>query len=281
MKIIFASHNQNKIKQVKEILKDFEVVGLNEIGFNQEIEENEKSFRGNAQLKAQFVHNVTGEVCIADDSGICIDALDGWPGVQTHRFLGENATQDQRNDLILAKLKGIAKRECSVICSICLVDKQGNVTFKEGFFESTIAHQKSGNNKFGFDEILMYKDGKTLAEFSDQEKIQVNARSIALKKIMPILLKLEQEYQKQEKPNLQPNIDKIFVQDQTVLQSDNLTQNQSAIQPTIKQEISNKNIDLKQQKKQEKMLKQQEEKNRKEQEIEQKHILIKSLLSRL
>lgn len=194
MRIIFATHNENKLKQVKQVLKDFEVVGPSEIGITEEIEETANSYRGNAELKARAIHNLTKEVCIADDSGLSIDAFDGWPGVQTHRFLGENSTRDQRNDVILTKLKGIRNRDCTVICSICLIDKQGNVQFKEGTFDTEVALEKKGQNKFGFDEILIYKDGKTLAEVSDDEKLKVNARSVAITKLLPNLYELKSKY---------------------------------------------------------------------------------------
>lgn len=197
MKIVFATHNKNKLKQVKSILKEYEVVGLDEMGIEEDIEEKGNSFRENAEIKASFVHNKTGEITLADDSGLCIDVFEGWPGVETHRFLGENATDDERNDYILTRLKGISNRSCSVICSLCLIDKSGKKYFKEGVFDSTIATEKMGDNKFSFDQIVIYKDNKTLAQATEKEKLKVNARSLALTKILNLLqdINLQEKHQ--------------------------------------------------------------------------------------
>ena len=266
MKIIFATHNKHKLQQVKTVLKDFEVVGLEEIGITEEIEDTANSYRGNAELKASKIHNLTGEVCLADDSGISIDAFDGWPGVQTHRFLGNNATSDERNNVILAKLKNIRNRDCTVICSICLIDKQGKVYFKEGTFDSQIAQEKKGENKFGFDEILIYKDGKTLAEVSDEEKLQVNARSVALSKMMPILKEIEKDCEN--------NKQKVFEIEKPL--NDAPLKNLENIE-YIKSDIKNTHTNK------EKTNNQQNNFNKKETEnkIEQKHSLIRSLLERM
>ena len=117
-KILLATNNQGKLKEIKEILKDYELVSLNDIDCKIEVEENQGSFEGNSKKKAKETSLVTNMACIADDSGLCIDAFDGWPGVYTARFLGENSTQDERNKAILERMKDLERRRKK--CKICM-----------------------------------------------------------------------------------------------------------------------------------------------------------------
>ena len=98
--IILATNNNGKIKELQEILKEYKLLSLKEANINIEIEEDKDTFEGNALKKAEEICKITNKTCIADDSGLCVDALDGFPGVYTARFLGEDATQEQRNNYI-------------------------------------------------------------------------------------------------------------------------------------------------------------------------------------
>ena len=106
--IILATNNKGKVKEIKEILKNEEIKALKEMNINIEIEETGETFESNALIKAREIYKLTNTACIADDSGICIEALDGFPGVKTARFLGENATQEDRNNYLI---KDVYKRQ--------------------------------------------------------------------------------------------------------------------------------------------------------------------------
>lgn len=197
MKIIFATHNKNELKQIQKLLPEFDIIGLADVGMKQDLPKNENGFRQNAESKARFVFGKTKLPCLADDGGLCIDVLEGWPGVQTRSFLGEQATAQERNEHILTKMKGISDRACSVICSLCFVDTNGKAHFCEGVFDTQIAQQAKGDNKFDFDEIIIWKDDKTLAEATDKQKMDCDARVLAVKKMQPMLQEIEMQYKRE------------------------------------------------------------------------------------
>lgn len=192
MKIIFASNNKNKINQLKLYLENYNILSQKEAGIDIEVEEDGKTFEENAIKKAKAIYDLTHEVVISDDSGLCIDKFNGWPGVITHRFLGEDATTLDRNLFILDKMKELKgdDRKCSVVCDIVVIDKNGVPHTFEGKYNSKIAIQRKGENHFGFDEIVETENGETLACLSEQEKLKINARSIALKKAVKFIKSL-------------------------------------------------------------------------------------------
>lgn len=183
--IILATNNNGKIKELQEILKEYKLLSLKEANINIEIEEDKDTFEGNALKKAEEICKITNKTCIADDSGLCVDALDGFPGVYTARFLGEDATQEQRNNYILEKLKGTKKEErtAKVITCIAIVKPNGEEKTYVGELNGYIAENRRGNNGFGFDEIFELDNGKTLAELEKEDKNKISSRSIALEKL--------------------------------------------------------------------------------------------------
>ena len=183
-KIIVATNNEGKIKEIKQILKDYELVTLKEIGLELSVEENGNTFKENALKKAKEVFKITNIPSIADDSGLCIDILNDWPGVKTSRFLGNAASQEDRNDYILEQMKDKdgEKRNAKVICSIAYVDGQ-NEFVVEGIIKGKISEETRGNNGFGFDCIFELDNGKTLAELTNEEKNKISSRKIALEKL--------------------------------------------------------------------------------------------------
>ncbi len=187
-KVVIATNNPGKIKEIKEILKDYEILTLKDMNSEIEVEEDRDTFEGNAMKKAKEIANVLKMPVIADDSGLCIDILKGWPGVHTARFLGENATQEQRNNAILEKMKKEQKRTARVICCMAYYE-DGNFILGKGEVEGKIATKKRGKNGFGFDEIFELPNGKTFAELTLDEKNQISHRKLALQDLKENLQK--------------------------------------------------------------------------------------------
>ena len=183
-KIIVATNNKGKLKEIREILTDYELLSLEEVGINVKVEEDENTFRGNSLKKANEIFKVANIPCIADDSGLCIDIFDGWPGVETARFLGDKASQEDRNKYILEKMKDKSgeERNAKVVCDIAYVDNENTIVV-EGIIEGKISKEERGSNGFGFDSIFELEDGRTLAELSEKEKNDVSSRRIALEKL--------------------------------------------------------------------------------------------------
>lgn len=183
--IILATNNNGKIKELQEILKEYKLLSLKEANINVEVEEDRDTFEGNALKKAEEICKIANKTCIADDSGLCVDALEGFPGVYTARFLGADATQEQRNNYILEKLEGTKKdkRTAKVITCIAIVKPNGEEKTYIGELNGYIAENRRGNNGFGFDEIFELDNGKTLAELDKEDKNKISSRSIALEKL--------------------------------------------------------------------------------------------------
>ena len=182
-KIIIASGNKGKIKEAQEIFEEFEVIPMSSVGVNIDVEEDQETFAGNAIKKAETIAKaLNGEKCIADDSGIEIEALDGFPGVRTKRWF--EGTDRERNLKIIEKMKGFSKenRKIKFVTAIALSNGQ-NTICELGVIEGYVAEEVRGENGFGFDEIFELEDGRTLAELSQEEKNSISARKIALEKI--------------------------------------------------------------------------------------------------
>ena len=187
-KIVVATNNKGKLKEIKEILNEYELLSLKDLNLNIEVKEGEDTFKGNSLKKAKEVFKVTNIPCIADDSGLCIDVLNGWPGVETARFLGKEASQKDRNRYILEKMIGKTEeeRKAKVVCDIAYVNSENEIVV-EGIITGRISEAERGNNGFGFDSIFELDNGKTLAELSEEEKNEVSSRRIAIEKLKKFL----------------------------------------------------------------------------------------------
>ena len=182
--IILASNNKGKVREIKELLEDKEIKTLDEMNIEIDIEEDGNTFEENALKKAREIYKLTKIPCIADDSGISIKELNGFPGVRTARFFGDNASHEERNNYIIEKLKGKTKEKRKVEFITCIAYvKNGEEKVFKGILEGYIAEIPRGNNGFGFDEIFELEDGKTLAELSNEEKNNISSRKIALEKL--------------------------------------------------------------------------------------------------
>lgn len=189
-KVVVASNNQGKIKEMKEILKHYEILTLKDINCEIEVEEDQDSFEGNAKKKAEEVAKLVNKPCIADDSGLCIEAFNGWPGIYTARFLGENATDWQKNDAILEKMKHLKgeQRRATVECVVAYYE-DGKFIIGKGEIQGRIAEEQKGERGFGFDPIFELENGKTYAQISQEEKNTVSHRKRALENLEKQLTK--------------------------------------------------------------------------------------------
>ena len=186
--IVMASGNSGKIKEAQEILNEYKIIPMKELGINIDVEEDKETFIGNAIKKAETIaKELDDKQCLADDSGIEIEYLNGFPGVHTKRWL--NGTDRERNLVILDKLQGVPKekRKIKFITAMALSD--GNRTISvEASIDGYVAETPRGDNGFGFDEIFELEDGRTLAELTDTEKNEISARRKALEKLREKLI---------------------------------------------------------------------------------------------
>ncbi len=183
-KILVATSNPGKLREIQEILKDYKLVTLEDINCKIEVKEDQDTFEGNAKKKAREIGDVTNMPCIADDSGLCIKAFNNWPGVHTARFLGEESTPTQRNKVILEKMKHLKQeeRKAKVVCVVVYYEN-GEFIIAKGNTKGKIAQQPRGENGFGFDSIFELDNGKTYAELSQEEKNKVSHRKRALENL--------------------------------------------------------------------------------------------------
>ena len=187
--MIIATNNQGKIKEIKEIFPKEKLYSLKEKNIDLEVEEDQETFIDNAIKKAKEIFKVANEPIIADDSGLCITALDDFPGVLTHRFLGEQATDRERNEYLIKQLSKYKNHEAKVICILAYYDGKNTIIGK-GILKGRITDECRGKNGFGFDEIFEIKTGQTLAEMTMEEKNKISARAKAAKDLKKKLKKM-------------------------------------------------------------------------------------------
>lgn len=186
-KIVIASNNAGKLREFRAILEPFglEVISQREAGFTEDVDETGTTFAENAALKARAVFEKLHCPVIADDSGLMVDALDGAPGVYSHRFAGENATDDDRNAKLLRELENVpeAQRTARFVCVLCYVNADGTEEQKfTRICEGRIGTQARGKNGFGYDP-LFYVNGISMAEMTEAEKNQISHRGRALEQL--------------------------------------------------------------------------------------------------
>lgn len=181
-KIVVASNNNGKLAMIKEIFSDFRILSLKDLEYFVEPEETGETFEENAIIKAKFYHTNLNEICIADDSGICIPVLNNFPGVRTKRWF--KGSDRERNLAIIDKLKDFEKedRKANFITAIAIAINDTIIVENE-ILSGYIADSPRGENGFGFDEIFELENGKTLAELSFDEKLEISTRKKALEKI--------------------------------------------------------------------------------------------------
>lgn len=190
--IIVASNNKGKLREIQDILRGYKVTSMKDIGIDIDIEENGETFAENALIKARTIAKMTGKLCIADDSGLCMEAFDGFPGIKTARFLGENATQTERNEYIVEKVQDLPrkKRKAKFVCTIAVVIPEKEEKTFTGELEGYIATEIRAEGGFGMDPIFELEDGKTLAEIGTEAKDKISHRYKALVQLREYLEKI-------------------------------------------------------------------------------------------
>lgn len=204
--VIFATGNEGKLKEIREILNgtDFEALSLKEAGITVEIEENGSTFEENALLKAEGIRDwcrengipsfpqITGDqvIVLADDSGLEVDALNKEPGIYSARYLGHDTSYREKNANIIARLDGVSKerRTARFVCAIAAAFPDGTSKTALGTIEGYIGWEERGTNGFGYDPIFyLYENDRSTAELSPEEKNAVSHRGRALGKMRQIL----------------------------------------------------------------------------------------------
>ena len=181
--IVTATRNKGKVSEIKDLLKDFpvQIKSLDDFGPIPEVEEDGLTFDDNAYKKASFTARILGLPALADDSGLVVDALGGAPGINSARYAGENATDEQRCEKLLKEMEGITEREASFECVISLAVPTGPALTYEATCRGIITEAPVGLNGFGYDPIFYFPPlQKTFAELTMAEKSRVSHRGKAL-----------------------------------------------------------------------------------------------------
>ena len=195
--IILASNNKDKVKEVKEILKGYDIISMKEAGIDVDIEENGTTFVENALIKARAIMKLTGQITMADDSGLEIDYLNKAPGVYSARFMGHDTSYDIKNKALIQKLEGVkgSDRSGRFVCAIAVCFPDGREIVKRGTMEGLIAEEIKGDNGFGYDPIVYLPEyGRTSGELAPEEKNKISHRGKALALIKEELDKSEELY---------------------------------------------------------------------------------------
>jgi len=188
MKLVFASNNKNKIKEIKSLLPDtIQILSLEDIGCTEEIEETENTITGNAKLKADYITKKYGYDCFADDTGLEVEALGGAPGVYSARYAGENVTYEDNVQKMLKEMKDKVNRKAQ-FKTVIVLNLMGKQYLFDGICEGEITNNKHGNGGFGYDPIFKPKGFEhTFAEMSLKEKGRISHRGLAVKKLVNFL----------------------------------------------------------------------------------------------
>ena len=195
MRIVFATGNQDKMREIREILSDLdmEIVSMEEAGVYMDVNESGTSFSENAQIKATVIaqelqdrNQQAGTIVMADDSGLEVDYLHKEPGIYSARYLGKDTSYTEKNNTIIERLHGVPdeKRTARFVCAIAAVMPDGTILSTNESMEGQIGYEISGQNGFGYDPIFFLPEyGKTAAELSEEEKNRISHRGKALRAI--------------------------------------------------------------------------------------------------
>ena len=187
-RLIFATGNQNKMREIREILADLpvEILSMKEAGIEADIVEDGKTFEENAIIKAKTIMELTGELVLADDSGLEIDYLNKEPGIYSARYMGEDTSYDIKNNEILRRMDGVPdeKRTARFVCAIAAVFPDGGEEVTLGVIEGRVAYEIKGEHGFGYDPIFYLPEyGCTTAELPPEKKNEISHRGRGLQQM--------------------------------------------------------------------------------------------------
>ena len=183
MKLVLASDNKNKLREFRTLFENFgvELISKAESGFTEEVEETGETFAENARIKAEAVMRATGLAAIADDSGLCVDALGGAPGIYSARYSGEHGNDAANRAKLLKELAGKDDRSAKFVCAVALYKTDGEVIKGLGETHGKIALKEEGTNGFGYDTLFISDDlGKSFGVATSGEKNSISHRKRAL-----------------------------------------------------------------------------------------------------
>ncbi|MBS1634823.1 MAG: non-canonical purine NTP diphosphatase [Bacteroidetes bacterium] len=188
MKLLFATHNKNKLQEVKSLIPEtLDLLGLSDVAMHDEIPETATTLEGNALLKARTIYQKTGVNCLADDSGLEVEALDGAPGVYSARYAGETKSDEANIDKLLRELQGHSNRKARFRTVIALI-VNGHETLFEGIIQGTITTERHGNHGFGYDPVFIPENHEvTFAQMTLAEKNSISHRALATRKLTDYL----------------------------------------------------------------------------------------------
>ena len=187
-RIIFATGNEGKMKEIREILAELpvEVLSMKEAGIQADIVEDGKTFEENAVIKAKAIAELSGEIVMADDSGLEIDYLNGEPGIYSARYMGEDTSYRIKNNHLIQRLEGVPeeKRTARFVCAIAAAFPDKTVWTTEGVVEGIIGYEEKGENGFGYDPIFYLPEYPcTTAQLTEEKKNEISHRGKALRKM--------------------------------------------------------------------------------------------------
>ena len=191
-KVIFATSNEGKMKEVRSILEDLgmEVLSMKEAGIVAEVVEDGTTFEENAMIKAKEIQKLCGEIVLADDSGLEIDYLNKEPGIYSARYMGEDTSYKTKNQNLIDRLTGVEdeKRTARFVCAIAAAFPDGTVEITRGTIEGRIGYEEKGENGFGYDPIFYVPEyGCTTAELTLEQKNEASHRGKALRKMKEVI----------------------------------------------------------------------------------------------
>ncbi|MBQ2696101.1 MAG: RdgB/HAM1 family non-canonical purine NTP pyrophosphatase [Clostridia bacterium] len=185
--LLVATGNAGKLAEIKSILADFRVIGAKEAGIDFDAEETGTTFKENAAIKARELKKLTEHAVLADDSGLCVDALGGAPGVYSARYAGDNATDDENVDKLLSALQDVPEesRGAQFQSVVCLITAEGEELYGVGSCSGQILFERAGSGGFGYDPVFFSEDfGKSFGVLTHEQKNQISHRKRALSDLL-------------------------------------------------------------------------------------------------